>query len=81
LGKPRKNLNEDIASLVKDGLDPDVQRALDIVRVVGNDAVHPGEMNLNDDREAAAKLFDLVNYIADDRLTRPKKVAALRCEA
>jgi uncharacterized protein YuzE len=77
LGKRGKNLNEDIGSLVKDGLDPDVQRALDVVRVVGNDAVHPGEMDLKDDRETAAKLFELVNYIADDRITRPRKIAAL----
>jgi len=77
LGKTGKNLNEDIASLVKDGLDPDVQRALDVVRVVGNEAVHPGEMDLRDGRATAATLFELVNYIAEDRITRPKKVAAL----
>ena len=76
LGKPGKNLN-DIASLVTDGLDAQIQRALDIVRVVGNEAVHPGTMDLKDDRQTAAKLFELVNLIAYDRITRPNTVQAL----
>ncbi len=77
LGKSGNNLNDDIASLVKDGLSVDVQRALDAVRVIGNESVHPGTMDLRDDRKTAATLFGLVNFIADDRITRPKKLAEL----
>lgn len=57
LGQPGKNINKDIASLVKDGLDTKIQKALDIVRVTGNNAVHPGKMDLKDNREIAKKLF------------------------
>ena len=35
LGQPGKNINDDIGALVAKGLDPDVQKALDIVRVIG----------------------------------------------
>jgi hypothetical protein len=77
LGKPGKNLNDDIASLVRDGLSVEVQQALDVVRVNGNAAVHPGELDLKDDRETAARLFELVNYIAEERITNPKKLAKL----
>ena len=77
LGKPGKSIDTDIASLVKDGLNPRVQRALDIVRVIGNEAVHPGTIDLRDDRETAAKLFNLVNHIAHDRITHPKEIDAL----
>jgi hypothetical protein len=77
LGEAGKNINDDIASLVKKGLDKRVQQALDIVRVVGNDAVHPGQIDLRDDRDAATKLFGLVNLIAEKMITEPKHVEAL----
>jgi len=77
LGEPGKNINDDIASLVKKGLDPRLQMALDVVRVVGNDAVHPGEIDLRDDPEIAQQLLQLINAIADQMLTHPKTVQTL----
>lgn len=77
LGKPGKNINDDIASLVKDGLPATVQKALDIVRVIGNNAVHPGQLDLTDNVETAHKLFDLVNLIAQVMITQPKEIEAL----
>lgn len=69
-----KNLDENIASLVAKGLNPLVQKSLDIVRVIGNEAVHPGVMDLKDDRDTATVLFGLVNSIADQMITHPKTV-------
>jgi len=77
LGKPGKNIDADIGSLVEDGLDVRVQQALDVVRVIGNEAVHPGQMDLADDRDTASTLFDLLNRIAYDTITHPKKLAAI----
>lgn len=74
LGKPGKNIDADIGALVKDGLNPLVQKSLDIVRVIGNEAVHPGVIDLNDDPETANRLFDIVNAIADQMITHPKHV-------
>jgi hypothetical protein len=50
---------------------------LDIVRVVGNESVHPGTLDLRDDPATVSQLFILVNLIAEDRMTRPKMVAEL----
>jgi len=44
------------------------------VRVVGNEAVHPGVMDLKDDRDTAILLFDLLNSVADQTITRQKTV-------
>jgi hypothetical protein len=77
LGETGKDLNEDIGSLVKKGLNPTIQKSLDIVRVIGNEAVHPGVLDLHDDRDTANQLFELVNTIADQMISHPKKVDEL----
>lgn len=77
LGETGKNIDDDIASLVRKGLDKRVQQALDIVRVIGNQAVHPGELDLRDERPIATKLFALVNLIAEKMISEPKHVAEM----
>lgn len=77
LGEKGQNLNDDIASLVGKGLNPLVQKSLDVVRVVGNESVHPGVIDLNDDRDTTNRLFDLINSIADQMITHPKNVKSL----
>jgi hypothetical protein len=74
LGQPGKNINADIKALVAGGLDPRVQRALDAVRVIGNNAVHPGQIDLRDDRATAESLFRLMNLIAEKMISEPKHV-------
>lgn len=73
LGLPGKNINDDIASLVKDGLPPHIQKALDIVRVTGNNAVHPGQLDAND-AQIAEQLFPLINIIVESRISVPTKI-------
>ncbi len=77
LGEKGKNIDDDIANLVANGLHPLVQKSLDIVRVIGNEAVHPGVIDLNDDRDTASQLLYLINSIADQMISHPKHVEAL----
>jgi hypothetical protein len=77
LGEKGKRIDDDIASLVAKGLDPMVQQALDTVRVVGNEAVHPGQMDLRDNPNTAAQLFELINFIVEQMITRPRRLQAM----
>ena len=77
LGEPGENINKDIASLVTKGLSPIIQKSLDVVRVIGNESVHPGSIDLNDQPETAIRLFELINIIAETMISHPKMIDAI----
>lgn len=76
LGEKGKNINDDIKNLVKKGLNPLVQKSLDSLRITGNNAVHPGNINLEEESGKVLKLFELLNFIADKMITEPNEVAS-----
>jgi len=76
LGEEGKDINKDIGSLVSKGLPKIVQESLDVVRVTGNEAVHPGQID-TDDPETAQSLFKLVNIIVEYMIAMPKQVSGL----
>lgn len=78
LGSTKSDINASIGELVAAGkITPMIQQALDSVRVIGNEAVHPGTVDLNDSPEVARALFNLVNFIIEKAITEPKQIDAL----
>lgn len=78
LGATPSDINKMIGELVTNGtISANIQQALDSVRVIGNEAVHPGTMDLKDDEATAISLFNLINYIVEKAITEPKEVAAI----
>lgn len=78
LGSTKNGIDAAIGELVKVGkIKVPIQRALDTVRVVGNESVHPGEMDLRDDREIALALFRIINLIVETEITEPKRLEDL----
>ena len=73
LGGKGGNINEDIGSLVENGLPNRIQQSLDSVRVIGNNAVHPGVIDV-DDKTIVLTLFSLTNLIVDYMISKPKEV-------
>lgn len=76
LSEKKGSLNENIKDLVERGLSQDIQRALDTVRVIGNDSIHPlGQIDLSggDGGEIINALFYIVNFIVETMITEPRK--------
>lgn len=76
LGESGKNINGDIKALVAKGLPEAVQQSLDVVRVTGNNAVHPGQIE-TDDIEVVGNLFGLINVIIEYTVSLPDRVGNL----
>ncbi|HEM3632575.1 TPA: DUF4145 domain-containing protein [Streptococcus suis] len=70
-----KDLNSKIGKLVSKGMPIEIQQMLDSVRVIGNNAVHPGQIDIKDNKELAHSLLYFINLIIDNRITQPKKIS------
>ena len=78
LGETDRDINKNIGALVRKGLPQTVQQALDVVRVVGNKAVHPGQIAFDvDDKNTATMLMRLLNIIVERMITEPKEIDSL----
>lgn len=69
-----RTIDDRIQDLVNKGFDPLVQQMLDTVRVIGNEQVHPGQIDVRDDPELLQTLFWLVNEIVNERITKQQRV-------
>jgi hypothetical protein len=75
LGENDRDINKNIGALVRKGLPEGIQKALDIVRVVGNKAVHPGQIEFDvDNEETAMQLFRLINMITTRMVSEPNEL-------
>lgn len=72
-----RDLSNAIGALVRRGLSPSIQRAADYVRFIGNEAVHPGRIDMSDNRDTAITLFQLINLIAEGMISAPRRVDEL----
>ena len=78
LGETDRDINKNIGALVKKGLPQTVQQALDVVRVVGNKAVHPGQITFDvDDYATATMLMHLLNMIVTRMISEPNEINCL----
>jgi hypothetical protein len=67
-------VDDSIENLKRKGLDAKIQKALNSVRVIGAEAVPPGQIDPRDDIETALILFNLVNLTVNSLITQPRKV-------
>lgn len=72
-----ESINDAIKKLVDKGLGVQTQQAMDSIRVFGNEAVHPSDINIDEYKDLAPFLFWLLNEIVSDMITKPKKMAEI----
>lgn len=78
LGQSNVMLNDAIANLVANGrLDPELQQAMDFLRLTGNGAVHPRELQLEDSSQSVLALFELLNLAVERLVARPQRINRL----
>ncbi len=79
LSRDDVTLNDGIGELVRSGrIRSNVQKACDILRVTGNDVLHPGQIDQRDtSTEVAGALFRLLNLIVEQAITEPRVVDEL----
>lgn len=70
-------INDKIGTLVEKGLDPRVQQAMDVLRVYGNNAAHPGQIEVDGGGETLPALFALLNMIVEHVIVRAASVRTL----
>ena len=74
LDKGKGSLNDKIKRLVEKELSKEVQQALDLVRVSGNNAIHPGEISLDDNNEHIEMLFKTINIIVERTISSKNQI-------
>ncbi|GAA1887970.1 hypothetical protein GCM10009736_65200 [Actinomadura bangladeshensis] len=68
------SIYEKIGRLVERGLDPTIQKAMDSLRIVGNESAHASSISLDADAEMIPALFDMLNLTVWHILSRPRHV-------
>ncbi len=73
----KKKIDGAIKKLVQNGLPSTLQMAMDTVRIVGDEAVHPGEIIIDDNKDLAVAMFELINIIVEKMIIEPKQIENL----
>jgi hypothetical protein len=72
----RDSLNVKIGKLSANGTPEKLVQAMDALRVIGNNAVHPGQISV-DDLQTVLSLFDLLNLLGELLIGEPARVRRL----
>lgn len=69
-----KTIDLQIQNLIKSGEDPMNVLCMDICRILGNECVHPGIINLNEEGDIATLFFEFINMTTTRLFTAKRQV-------
>ena len=70
-GKEVKNLSQAVQEMALPG---HLHKSMDLVRIVGNRAVHGGDIQPHEDPEVIVLLFEIVNQLVVHLISHPKRI-------
>ncbi|MFC2754323.1 MAG: DUF4145 domain-containing protein [Candidatus Nanogingivalis sp.] len=70
-GGVKNNINKNIGILSKE-VDEDTWKAMDLIRIIGNNAVHPGEIQVEE--ENTEYMYNLLNIIVQKTISNKKHI-------
>lgn len=71
-------LYQKIGRLQERGLAQQIVDALDVLRVIGNNAVHPGEIVMSEQPETVGALFAVLNHVVTEVVTKEREIRQLK---
>ena len=63
-----ENLNDTMSSLVRKGLEVEIQQAMEVLQVLGNDPGQPTSLDTQEDKEMALRFVDSLKAILERRM-------------
>jgi Domain of unknown function (DUF4145) len=77
-GYKQNKLHEKITALIgSENASDELIMAAELIRHYGNSSAHKGFIDLNDNLDTANELFMVINIIAQDQYSKPKRLQAL----
>lgn len=71
------SINDQIKELIRRGMPEHIIQYVDSCRIIGNNGVHPGEIDLNDNTDMASSLFPIMNLIIEYLVSEKKKASQI----
>src|SRR6516225_3593744 len=65
-----KNLDDSMSSLVRKGLEVEIQQAMEVLQVLGNDPGQPTSLDTQEDKEMALRFVDSLKAILERRVLK-----------
>jgi hypothetical protein len=65
-----KSLDNSMSSLVRKGLEVEIQQAMEVLQVLGNDPVQPTSLDTQEDKEMALRFVDSLKAILERRMLK-----------
>ncbi|MGZ5051043.1 MAG: DUF4145 domain-containing protein [Methylobacter sp.] len=77
VGEDGCNIKANIANLIDNGLPAEVQQVLASCGMSDSSAKDPGEIVYSDTQDGAYHMFNIINFIVEDRISRPMQIESL----